>query len=412
MSEKKRVVVTGIGIVSPVGNDLKTNWDNITNGVSGIDQITRFDASTFATNFAGEVKNFSTQGFIEDKDARRMDCFIRYGIVAGIQAVRDSGLEDANIDKTRVGLIIGSGIGGLPSIEATAIELNQRGPRRISPFFITGAISNMVAGNLSIMYGYQGVNYSIVSACASSNHCIGDAMRYLQYDDYDVVLAGGAEGSICGVGIGGFNACRALSTRNNDPKSASRPWDSERDGFVMGEGSGVIVLEEYNHAKKRGAKIYAELIGYASTADGSHITTPTVDGPLRSMQKALKNAKLNIDEVGYINAHGTSTRIGDINESNATKACFGSHAHKLSISSTKSMTGHLLGAASAIEAVYTIMALQNGLIPPTINIFNQDPECDLNYTANVAHENKNLKIAMSNSFGFGGTNSTVIFKKI
>ncbi len=412
MSEKKRVVVTGIGIVSPVGNDLKTNWENIKNGVSGIDKITHFDTTEYPTKFAGELKNFSTQGFIDDKDARRMDLFIRYGMVAGIQAVIDSGLEDSNVDKSRVGLIIGSGIGGLPSIQETSVLIKERGPRRISPFFITGAISNMISGNLSIMYGYQGVNYGIVSACATSNHCIGDAMRYIQHGDCDVMLAGGAESAICGAGIGGFNAMRALSTRNDDPQSASRPWDKDRDGFVMGEGSAVLVLEEYEHAKKRGAKIYAELVGYASTADAHHITSPTVEGPLHSMQNALKNAQINASEVGYINAHGTSTPVGDINESNATKACFGDHAYKISISSTKSMTGHLLGAASAIEAVYSIMAICDGVIPPTINLSNQDPACDLNYTPNTAHENKNLKFAMSNSFGFGGTNSTVIFKKI
>lgn len=412
MSEKKRVVVTGIGIVSPVGNDLKTSWENIKNGISGIDKITYFDTSSYTTTFAGELKGFSTEGYIDDKDARRMDLFIRYGMVAGIQAIKDSGLEDSNIDKTRVGLIIGSGIGGLPSIEATSIDLAARGPRRISPFFITGAISNMIAGNLSIKYGYQGVNYGIVSACASSNHCIGDAMRYIQHGDCDIVLAGGAEGSICGTGIGGFNACRALSTRNDDPKTASRPWDIDRDGFVMGEGSAILILEEYEHAKKRGAKIYAELIGYAATSDAHHITAPTIDGPLRSMQNALKNAEISTTDVGYINAHGTSTQIGDINETNAMKECFGDHAYKLLISSTKSMTGHLLGAASAIEAVFSIMAIHDGIIPPTINIFNQDPECDLDYTANVARENKHLNVAMSNSFGFGGTNSTVIFKKI
>jgi 3-oxoacyl-[acyl-carrier-protein] synthase II len=412
MSDKRRVVVTGIGIVSPVGNDLKTTWENIKNGVSGIDTITHFDTSSYSTHFAGELKGFTAEGFIDDKDARRMDLFIRYGMVAGIQAVRDAGLEDANIDKTRVGLIIGSGIGGLPSIEATSTDLAARGPRRISPFFITGAISNMIAGNLSIKYGYQGVNYAIVSACATSNHCIGDAMRYIQHGDCDVMLAGGAESSICGTGIGGFNAMRALSTRNDDPKTASRPWDRDRDGFVMGEGSAVLILEEYEHAKKRGVKIYAELIGYAATSDAHHITSPTVDGPLRSMQNALKDAKINATDVGYINAHGTSTLVGDINETNATKECFGEHAYKLSISSTKSMTGHLLGAASAIEAVFSIMAIHDGVIPPTINIFNQDPECDLDYTANVARDNKNLTVAMSNSFGFGGTNSTVIFKKI
>lgn len=412
MSEKRRVVVTGIGIVSPVGNDLKTTWENIKNGVSGIDNITYFDTSDFSTKFAGELKGFSTEGYINDKDARRMDLFIRYGMVAGIQAVRDSGLEDSNVDKTRVGLIIGSGIGGLPSIEATSIDMSVRGPRRISPFFITGAISNLISGNLSIMYGYQGVNYSIVSACATGNHCIGDAMRYIQHGDCDVILAGGAESAICGIGIGGFNAMRALSTRNDDPKAASRPWDKDRDGFVMGEGSAVLILEEYEHAKKRGAKIYAELVGYAATADAFHITTPATHGPLLSMQNALKSAGINATDVGYVNAHGTSTSVGDLNESNATKACFGEYAYKLPISSTKSMTGHLLGAASAIEAVFSIMALQDGVIPPTINLENPGPECDLDYTANTARENKNLSVVMSNSFGFGGTNSTVIFKKI
>ncbi|HLX53604.1 MAG TPA: beta-ketoacyl-ACP synthase II [Aquella sp.] len=411
MSEKRRVVVTGIGIVSPVGNDLKTSWENIKNGVSGIDNITYFDTTDFSTKFAGELKGFSTEGYITDKDARRMDLFIRYGMVAGIQAVRDAGLEDSNIDKTKVGLIIGSGIGGLPSIEATSIDLSVRGPRRISPFFITGAISNLISGNLSIMYGYQGVNYSIVSACATGNHCIGDAMRYIQHGDCDVVLAGGAEGSICGIGIGGFNAMRALSTRNDDPKAASRPWDKDRDGFVMGEGSAVLILEEYEHAKKRGAKIYAELAGYAATADAFHITTPAIDGPLRCMQNALKSAGLNTTDVGYINAHGTSTSVGDLNESNAVAACFGEHANKIPMSSTKSMTGHLLGAASAIEAVFSIMALQDGVIPPTINLDNPSPECNLDYTPNTARENKNLSVVMSNSFGFGGTNSTVIFKK-
>ena len=411
MSNKKRVVVTGIGIVSPVGNDLQTSWNNIKNGVSGIDNITLFDTAEFATKFAGEVKGFSTNGFIDDKDARRMDLFIRYGMVAGIQAVRDSGLEDSKIDKTRVGVIIGSGIGGLPSIEETSITLKERGPRKVSPFFITGAIGNMVAGNLSIVYGYQGVNYGVVSACASSNHCIGDAMRYIQHGDCDVILAGGAESPICGVGVAGFNACRALSTRNDDPKSASRPWDRDRDGFVMGEGSAVLVLEEYEHAKKRGAKIYAELVGYAATADAYHMTSPTVDGPLRSMQQALRSAELNPQDIDYVNAHGTSTPVGDLNECNAMKACFGAHAANVSVSSTKSMTGHLLGAASAIEAVFSIMALKDNVVPPTINIFNQDEECDLDFTPNVAKE-KPVNIALSNSFGFGGVNSTVIFRKI
>lgn len=409
---KRRVVVTGIGIVSPVGNDLTTNWHNITNGISGIDKITRFDPSNLATHIAGEVKNFTTEGFIDTKEARRVDRFIQLGIVAGVQAVRDSGLEGYDaLDKDRVGLIIGSGIGGLPTIEENTLVLNEKGPRRISPFFIPGALGNMISGQLSILFGYRGVNYGVVSACASSNHCMGDAMRYIEYGDCDVVLAGGAESTICAVGVVGFNAMKALSTRNDDPQTASRPWDKGRDGFVMGEGSAVFVLEEYEHAKKRGAKIYAEVVGYGATSDANHITAPTVDGPLRSMQMALRGAKLNPDQIDYINAHGTSTSIGDINETNAVKSVFGDHAYKLSISSTKSMTGHLLGAASAVEAAYSIMALNDNLVPPTINLHDQDDECDLDYTPNKAKE-KTLNYAMSNSFGFGGTNSTVIFKKI
>lgn len=411
MSNKRRVVITGIGIISPVGNDLHTNWNNIKNGISGINKITRFDTAAYSTKIAGEVKNFSAHGYIEDKDARRMDTFIRYGIVAGVDAVRDAGLEDSNIDKDRVGLIIGSGIGGLPLIEEMRDTLVNRGVRRISPFFITGSISNMIAGNLSIMFGYHGVNYGIVSACATSNHSIGDAMRYIEYGDCDVMLAGGAESTISELGIGGFIACRALSAQNDNPQSASRPWDRDRDGFVMGEGSAILVLEEYEHAKKRGAKIYAEIAGYGATGDANHITSPTAEGPAKCMKLALKNAQINLDEVGYINAHGTSTQIGDLNESNAVKLAFGDHAYKLAMSSTKSMTGHLLGGASAIEAVYTIMALNEGILPPTINLDNQDSSCDLNYIANTAQEKK-ISVAISNSFGFGGTNSTVVFKKI
>ncbi len=411
MSNKRRVVITGLGIVSPVGNNLKNSWDNIKNGVSGIANITYFDTNTYATHFAGEVKNFSTDGFIEDKDARRMDKFVRYGMVAGIQAVQDAGLEQSTIDKTRVGLIIGSGIGGLPSIEETSITLKERGPRKVSPFFITGAIGNMVAGNLSILYGYQGVNYGVVSACATGNHCIGDAMRYIQHGDCDIMLAGGAESPICGVGVAGFNACRALSTRNDNPAGASRPWDRDRDGFVMGEGGAILVLEEYEHAKKRGAKIYAEVVGYAATADAFHMTAPTVDGPLRSMKQAIASAGLNLEDIDYVNAHGTSTPIGDLNETNAMKTCFGEYAKNLSISSTKSMTGHLLGAASSIEAVFSIMAIVDNVVPPTINLENPGEGCDLDYTANIAKE-KSIKVALSNSFGFGGTNSSIIFKKI
>lgn len=408
---KRRVVITGIGILSPVGNDLATSWKNIVAGVSGIDLITHFDATNLATKIAGEVKGFSTDGFVDAREARRMDRFIQLGMVAGVQAVRDSGIEDCNIDKERVGLIIGSGIGGLPSIEENSITLKEKGPRRISPFFIPGALGNMIAGQLSILYGYKGVNYGVVSACASSNHCMGDAARYIEYGDCDIMLAGGAEASICAVGMAGFNVLKALSTRNDDPKTASRPWDKDRDGFVMGEGSAVFVLEEYEHAKKRGAKIYAEIVGYGATSDANHITAPTVDGPARSMRMALKNAGINPEQIGYINAHGTSTPLGDLNETNAVKEVFGEHAYKLSVSSTKSMTGHLLGAASAIEAVFTVKAIQDGIIPPTINIFEQDPECDLDYTANVAKE-RSLEYGMSNSFGFGGTNSTVIFKKV
>ncbi|TXI93793.1 MAG: beta-ketoacyl-[acyl-carrier-protein] synthase II [Neisseriales bacterium] len=408
---KRRVVITGIGIVSPVGNDLATSWKNIIAGVSGIDLITHFDATNIATKIAGEVKGFSTDGFVDPREARRMDRFIQLGMVAGVQAVRDSGIEDCNIDKERVGLIIGSGIGGLPSIEENSITLKEKGPRRISPFFIPGALGNMISGQLSILYGYKGVNYGVVSACASSNHCMGDAARYIEYGDCDIMLAGGAEASICAVGMAGFNVLKALSTRNDDPKTASRPWDKDRDGFVMGEGSAVFVLEEYEHAKKRGAKIYAEIVGYGASSDANHITAPTVDGPARSMRMALKNAGINPEQIGYVNAHGTSTPLGDLNETNAVKEVFGDHAYKLSVSSTKSMTGHLLGAASAIEAVFTVKAIQDGIIPPTINIFEQDPECDLDYTANVAKE-RSLEYGMSNSFGFGGTNSTVIFKKV
>ncbi len=408
---KRRVVITGIGIVSPVGNDLATSWKNIIAGVSGIDLITHFDATNIATKIAGEVKGFSTDGFVDPREARRMDRFIQLGMVAGVQAVRDSGIEDCNIDKERVGLIIGSGIGGLPSIEENSITLKEKGPRRISPFFIPGALGNMISGQLSILYGYKGVNYGVVSACASSNHCMGDAARYIEYGDCDIMLAGGAEASICAVGMAGFNVLKALSTRNDDPKTASRPWDKDRDGFVMGEGSAVFVLEEYEHAKKRGAKIYAEIVGYGASSDANHITAPTVDGPARSMRMALKNAGINSEQIGYVNAHGTSTPLGDLNETNAVKEVFGDHAYKLSVSSTKSMTGHLLGAASAIEAVFTVKAIQDGIIPPTINIFEQDPECDLDYTANVAKE-RSLEYGMSNSFGFGGTNSTVIFKKV
>ncbi len=407
---KRRVVITGIGIISPLGNDLNTVWNNIKNGVSGVDLITKFDASNHFTKFAGEVKNFSTENLIDAKDARRMDLFMQYGIVAGINAVNDSGINLETIDKTRAGIIIGSGIGGLNEIQNTVIGVLNGGVRKVSPFFITGVISNMISGNLSIKYGFQGVNYGIVSACATGNHCIGDAMRYIQYGDCDVILTGGAEAAVCPLGVAGFNACKALSTRNDSPKTASRPWDKNRDGFVMGEGAGVLVLEEYEHAKKRGANIYAELIGYGATSDAYHITAPSIEGPYLSMKKALSSAEINIDDIDYVNAHGTSTIIGDINELNATKKCFLDHAKKLSISSTKSMTGHLLGAASAIEAIFTIMSLRENIVPPTINIFELDNECDLDVTPNVAKERK-VNYALSNSFGFGGVNATIVLKK-
>lgn len=410
---KRRVVITGLGIVSPVGNDLQSSWENIKNGVSGIAKITRFDISEYSTQIAGEVKNFNIDDYMEPKESRRVDYFIRYGIAAGIQAVRDAKLEEnSDIDKLRVGVIVGSGIGGLHSIEDTSVTLHERGVRRVSPFFITGSIGNMISGQLSIKYGYKGVNYGVVSACASSNHSIGEAMKYIMYDECDVMLAGGAEGTICPVGIGGFIACKALSTRNDEPEKASRPWDNDRDGFIMGEGAAILVLEEYEHAKRRGAKIYAELVGYGASSDAYHITTPTVEGPLASMRLALKNAKLEPSLIDYINAHGTSTQIGDLNETRAMKECFGKYAYQdLIVSSTKSMTGHLLGAAGAIEAVFTIMALRHNVVPPTINLDNPSPECDLDFAPHHS-KGKQIEYAMSNSFGFGGTNATIIFKKV
>lgn len=411
MNSKRRVVITGIGIVSPLGNNLQTNWTNVKNGTSGIGLITRFDTTDFTTKIAGEVKNFSTDGLIDDKDKRRMDRFIQYGIVAGMQAVDDSGIMSTpNLNKDKIGIIIGSGIGGLPLIEEMRDTYKEKGVRRISPFFITGSIGNMVGGHLSIKYGFTGVNYGIVSACATANHSIGDAMRYIEYGDCDVMLAGGTESTVSPLGIGGFIACRALSAKNDTPQCASMPFDKNRDGFVLGEGSAVVVLEEYEHAKQRGANIYAEIIGYAATADAHHITSPHMDGPSKCMARALLNAKVNTTDVDYINAHGTSTLVGDTNETNAIKKAFGEYAYSLSISSTKSMTGHLLGAASAIEAVYTIMAIKDNVVPPTINLHTPDPECDLNYTPNIAEE-KIINIALNNSFGFGGTNSTLIFKK-
>ncbi|MEO3712076.1 beta-ketoacyl-ACP synthase II [Roseateles flavus] len=411
---RRRVVVTGLGLISPVGNTVAEGWANILAGQSGIDRITRFDASNFACQFAGEVKGFEVGDYMSTKEARTMDRFIHFGLAASIQAVQDAGLATndqlTEEQAERIGVLVGSGIGGLPMIEETHAELTARGPRRISPFFVPASIINMISGHVSIKYGFQGPNLGIVTACTTGLHSIGEAGRLIEYGDADVMIAGGAESTVSPLGVGGFAAARALSTRNDDPKTASRPWDKDRDGFVLGEGAGVLVLEEYEHAKKRGAKIYCELAGFGMGADAYHMTAPNVDGPKRSMRAALRNAGINPDQVQYMNAHGTSTPLGDVNETNATKLAFGDHARQLVISSTKSMTGHLLGGAGGIESVFTVLAVHNQVAPPTINIFNQDPECDLDYCANVAREMK-IEYAAKNNFGFGGTNGTLIFKR-
>lgn len=411
---KRRVVVTGLGHVSPVGNTVATGWANIIEGKSGIGLITRFDASDFACRIAGEVKDFDVTSFLSAKDARRMDTFMHYGIVAAFEAITDAGLDEvAHLDLERVGVIVGSGIGGLSLIEETAKVLHESGPRKVNPFFIPASIINMVSGHISIHKGYQGPSYGLVSACTTGAHCIGDAARLIEYGDADIMIAGGAEGAISPLGIAGFIACKALSLRNDDPQTASRPWDIGRDGFIMGEGAGVLVLEEYEHAKKRGATIYAELVGFGMSSDAYHITAPCEDGAgaALGMKNALKNAQLNVEEVDYINAHGTSTPLGDIAETVAIKRCFGEHASKLTVSSTKSMTGHLLGGAGGIEAVYSVLAIHHQILPPTINLFEQDPQCDLDYVPNKAR-NAKINVAMSNSFGFGGTNGTLIFRKV
>lgn len=409
---RRRVVITGLGLISPVGNNVEEGWQNIIAGNSGIAPITRFDTSTFPVQFAGEVKNFDITQYISAKDARRMDKFIHYGLAAGIQAVRDAGLDqEGAADLERVGVAIGSGIGGLPLIEETKEEYNAAGVRKVSPFFVPGSIINMISGNLSIEFGFKGPNLAIVTACTTGTHSIGEAARIIEYGDADVMVAGGAESTVSPLGMGGFCAARALSTRNDDPTTASRPWDKDRDGFVLGEGAGVLVLEEYEHAKARGAKIYAELIGYGRSADAYHITAPNMDGPRRSMVNALKNAGVGASDVQYLNAHGTSTPLGDKNESDAVKAAFGDSAYKLVVNSTKSMTGHLLGGAGGIESLFTVLAIYNQISPPTINIFNQDPECDLDYCANEARPMK-IDIALKNNFGFGGTNGSLVFKRI
>jgi 3-oxoacyl-[acyl-carrier-protein] synthase II len=408
---KRRVVVTGLGVVSPVGIGVQTSWSNLIAGKSGITRITKFEPSNFASQIAGEVKDFDVSQFLPAKEARRMDIFIQYGMAAAIEAVKDSGIVATEENAERIGVSIGSGIGGLQLIEDTNDIYDEGGPRKISPFFIPGTIINMISGNLSIMFGFKGPNVAIVTACTTGTHSIGDAARMIEYGDADIMVAGGAEAPITELSVGGFSATRALSTRNDDPATASRPWDKDRDGFVIGEGAGVMVLEEYESAKKRGARIYAELIGYGMSADAYHMTAPNMDGPRRSMRNAMQNAGINPDQVQFVNAHGTSTPLGDTNETNAIKAAFGDHAKNLVVNSTKSMTGHLLGGAGGLESVFTVLSVHHQISPPTINIFNQDPECDLDYCANTARDMK-IDVALKNNFGFGGTNGSLVFKRI
>lgn len=410
---RRKVVVTGLGIVSPVGIGVPVAWSNIVAGRSGITRISRFDASSMASQIAGEVKDFDVAKYIPAKEARRMDTFIHYGLAAAIEAIGDCGIKVTPENAERIGVIIGSGIGGLPMIEDTHDEYIKSGPRRISPFFVPGTIINMVSGNLSIMYGLKGPNLAVVTACTTAAHSIGEAGRLIEYGDADVMIAGGAESTVSPLGVGGFAAARALSTRNDDPAGASRPWDKGRDGFVLGEGAGVVVLEEYEFAKARGARIYCELAGYGMSADAHHMTAPCEDGEgaARCMRNALRNAGLNCDQVDYVNAHGTSTELGDIAETVAIKRCFEQSASKLAVSSTKSMTGHLLGAAGGVEAVFSVLAIRDQVAPPTINLIDQDPRCDLDYVPNTARAMR-LDVALSNSFGFGGTNGTLVFRKL
>ena len=408
---KRRVVITGLGAVSPVGIGVGETWTNIVAGKSGITRITRFDASAFASQVAGEVKNFDVTQFLSAKEARRMDIFIHYGMVAGMEAFRDCGLEVTPENAERIGVNIGSGIGGLPMIEDTHSTYLESGPRKISPFFIPGTIINMISGNLSIMFGLKGPNYAVVTACTTGLHAIGIGARTIAYGDADVMVCGGAESTVSPLAVGGFASAKALSSRNDDPATASRPWDKGRDGFVLGEGAGVLVLEEYEHAKARGAKIYAELAGFGMSGDAYHMTAPDTDGPRRSMVNALRDAGVNPDEIQYVNAHGTSTPLGDKNETEAIKLAFGDAAHKLVVNSTKSMTGHLLGGAGGLESVLTVLAVHNQISPPTINIFEQDPECDLDYCANTAREMK-IDVALKNNFGFGGTNGSLVFRRV
>jgi 3-oxoacyl-[acyl-carrier-protein] synthase II len=412
---RRRVVVTGLGCVSPVGNTVADAWSNLIAGQSGIGPITRFDASAMSCRIVGEVKNFDLESYITAKEARTMDRFIHYGIAAAAQAIQDAGLPAGDAlgeeEACRIGVVIGSGIGGLPLIEETHIEYTARGARRISPFFVPASIINMISGHVSMRHGFKGPNLAVVTACTTGLHSIGEAGRLIEYGDADVMIAGGSEGTVSPLGVGGFAAMRALSTRNDDPTAASRPWDKDRDGFVLGEGAGVMVLEEYEHAKARGAKIYAELGGYGMSADAGHMTAPSMDGPRRAMLNAMRNAGVNADQIDYLNAHGTSTPLGDINETNAIKAALGDHAYKTVVSSTKSMTGHLLGGAGGIESVFTVLALHHQKVPPTINLVNPDPECDLDYCANTARDLK-IDVALKNNFGFGGTNGSLVFKRL
>ena len=412
---RRRVVVTGLGCISPVGNTVEQAWAQVLAGKSGIGLISKFDASAFSCRIAGEVRDLDLDPYISPKDARAMDTFIHYGIAASVQAVQDAGLKTGDAlgeeESTRIGCLIGSGIGGLPMIEHTNVEFTARGPRRISPFFVPASIINMTAGHVSMRYGFKGPNLAIATACTTGLHCIGEAGRMIEYGDADVMIAGGSEASVSQLGVGGFAAMRALSTRNDDPATASRPWDRDRDGFVLGEGAGIMVLEEYEHAKARGARIYAELAGFGMSADAGHMTAPNLDGPRRAMLGALRNAGLNADAIDYLNAHGTSTPLGDTNESNAIKAALGDHAKRTVVSSTQSMTGHLLGGAGGLESVFTVLAIYHQKVPPTINIFNQDPECDLDYCANEARDLP-IQAALKNNFGFGGTNGALVFKRI
>ena len=410
---QRRVVITGLGQISPVGNDVETAWQNLLAGKSGIGRITKFDASDVSCQIAGEVKDFDISQYLPAKEARRMDSFIHYGIAGALQAIKDARLDEfAELDKDRVGVNIGSGIGGLPLIEETSRNVVAGGARKINPFFIPGSLINLISGHITILKGYRGHNYGIVSACASGTHAIGESARLIKYGDVDVVIAGGAESAVCTLGVGGFAAMKALSTRNDDPAAASRPWDKDRDGFVMGEGSGVLVLEELEHAKRRGARIYAELAGFGASSDAYHITAPNAEGPALALSRAIKDSDLQVEAIDYVNAHGTSTPLGDANETNATKAVFGEHAKKLVVSSTKSMTGHLLGAAGGVEAVYSVLAIRDQIAPPTINLVNQDFDagCDLDYCANAARK-ADIRVVASSSFGFGGTNGTLVFKR-